>query len=219
MSKKEKAFVLRKENKSYREISEALNIPKSTLSNWLSRYPLPKEIIKKLRDNNPERIKKYQQTMAAKRQLVMSELKQKAFADLNPLSPKELFVAGLFLYWGEGGKTANWRISLSNSDPAMIKFFILWARKCFKVKMDDFRVLIHLYSDMDIKKELEFWSKKLDIPHSQFFNPYIKKSSINSISHINCYTHGTCNISVNNANIARRVLASLEAAKSILPGV
>src|SRR4030042_3344640 len=45
---KHKAIELRKEGKTYGDIKQILNIQKSTLSGWLSNYPLTKKQIKKI---------------------------------------------------------------------------------------------------------------------------------------------------------------------------
>lgn len=145
----------------------------------------------------------------------MSALRKEELKKILPISNKELYIAGLFLYWGEGGKTSPWRITLSNSDPKMIIFFINWARKCLNVRTSDFRLLVHLYSNMDVKKELIYWSKITQIPENQFFKPYIKESNSTTITHHSNNNHGTCNATINNANIARRVLSALEVIKSI----
>ena len=215
MTKKLAAIELRQKNMSYSQIAQQLQIPKSTLSGWLKDYPLPKHIIVAIRDKNPERIKKYQSTMRKKREAIMSALRKEELKKILPISNKELYIAGLFLYWGEGGKTSPWRITLSNSDPKMIIFFINWARKCLNVRTSDFRLLVHLYSNMDVKKELIYWSKITQIPENQFFKPYIKESNSTTITHHSNNNHGTCNATINNANIARRVLSALEVIKSI----
>ena len=50
----------------------------------------------------------------------------------NALSQR-LFLAGLFLYWGEGTKAQNSLVALTNTNPAMLKFFIKWL-KLFGIK-------------------------------------------------------------------------------------
>ena len=40
---RQRAIELRKQGKTYREIRLTLNVPKSTLSNWLQAYPLSRD--------------------------------------------------------------------------------------------------------------------------------------------------------------------------------
>ena len=46
-------------------------------------------------------------------------------------SKRELYIAGLFLYWGEGLKLLKSSISLNNTDPKVIKFYLYWLIKSF----------------------------------------------------------------------------------------
>src|SRR5436305_9948269 len=92
---------------------------------------------------------------------------------LLPLSKKELFLAGLFLYWGEGGKSERSMVSISNTDPGVVKFSLYWLVVGLHIPKQKITVLLHLYSDMDIAEGITFWSKTLNMPSSQFVKPYI----------------------------------------------
>jgi hypothetical protein len=45
-------------------------------------------------------------------------------------------------------------VSVSNTDPSMINFFIDWANNCLKIPREKINIQLHLYADMDIKKEV-----------------------------------------------------------------
>ncbi len=75
-------------------------------------------------------------------------------------------------------------------------------------------VCVHLYIDMDIKSELAYWSKTLGIPLSQFRKPYIKDSTQSGLSYSQRFTYGTCNVIVENRDIAERVKMSLDCVRS-----
>ena len=80
----------------------------------------------------------------------------------------------------------------------------------FSIQPKKFRIHLQLYSDMDINREIEYWSRKIKIPRSQFIRPYIKKSSQNRINHKGGYGHGTCNLVVGDARIWERVMMSIK---------
>ena len=63
---------------------------------------------------------------------------------------------------------------------------------------------------MDIRKEIDFWSKTLIIPVNQFSKPYIKKTSSSRINHKGGFGHGTCNATVGNARLSEKVLMSIK---------
>ena len=127
------------------------------------------------------------------------------------MSKRDLFIAGLFLYWGEGGKTKECELILSNTNPVMIKFFIHWAQKCLSVNENKIKIKLHLYKDMNIDNEINFWAKELNIKKNQFIRPYIKDSNKSSITYKNGFGHGTCNASISSAILSKRVLMGLKA--------
>ena len=102
---RERAVLLRKEGKSYSEIKSLLKVSKSTLSLWLRDYPLSQEKIRELRDWNQKRIENYRETRRRQRESILNDIYKHEKDVILPLSKRELFLTGLFLYWGEGGKT------------------------------------------------------------------------------------------------------------------
>ena len=209
--KKEKALAiqLRKKGKSYSEIKETLKISKGTLSSWLSEYPLSSKRIKELRDNSPKRIESFRNTMTKKRKERFNVSSKKILKKILPVSKRELFIAGFFLYWAEGSKTTTATVSLSNTDPAMLKFYIQWL-SLLGVEKEKLKIHLHLYSDMNIKKSLAFWSEELKISISQFRKPYIKNSKETDITRKGRFGYGTCNVIYENAPLWREVLMSIK---------
>jgi len=207
---REKAIALRKTKQmSYNQIKKTLGVSKGTLSYWLKNYPLPEERIKKLQKNEAV-IERIRNTKKRKREKRLKEIYKTQKKAILPLNDREFFIAGLLLYWGEGRKSQGGSLSISNSDPSMIRFFIRWL-KSLGVPKKKLRVGLHLYNDMDINKELYFWSKILNVPLSQFIRPYIKKTSSKRINHKGGFGHGTCNININSVPIAENIFMSIKA--------
>lgn len=202
------AIKLRLEGKSYGDIKSILGVSKSSLSVWLREYPLSAKRIRELRDFNKIRIERYIETCRTRRELILSSIYEKEKNKIFPLSDRELFLAGLFLYWGEGGKTQIHALAASNNDPSIIKFFLKWL-KALDVPKEKITIRLHLYNDMDIQEEVNFWSKILEIPPFQFKRPYIKQSRRQSLSYKG-FGHGTCNLIVNNTQLSKRVLMGLK---------
>ena len=207
----EKALALRKQGMSYSQIKKILGVSKSTLSNWLRDYPLSEQRIRELRDWNEQRIERCRETKRKKKEKRLNEFYQKQKRVIFPLSKRELYLAGLFLYWGEGSKSQPTDLSISNSDPSIINFFIYWLSKSLSVPKKKMRVYLQLYSDMDIKKEIKFWSEALKIPLRQFSRPYVKKSSSERINHKGGFGHGTCQLRIGSARIAEKTHMALKA--------
>jgi len=208
---REKALTLRKQEMSYSQIKRVLNVSKGTLSIWLKDYPLSEKRVRDLRDHNEQRIERCRETKRKKKEKRLRGyyIKQKKL--IFPLTKREFFLAGLFLYWGEGSKTAEANISVSNTDPAIIKLFIKWLIICLDVPREKIRIQLHLYSDMDIDKEVAYWQKTLNLAKNQFRKSYIKKSLKSRINHKGSFGHGTCSASIGGARLAERIHVSIKA--------
>jgi hypothetical protein len=206
---KQKAIVMRKQGMSYSQIKEKLGISKSTLSGWLYNMPLSEKRIKELRDNSPVRIEHYRNTMRAKKEARLKKVYKKVSKDIGNFSKRDLFLAGLFLYWGEGAKSTNSSTILTNTNPAMLKFFIKWL-ELFGITKKDLKAKLHLYSDMNIKQGIDFWSKELKIPKSQFRKTYVKKTSSKSITYRNGFGKGTCNVIFENRTFWEYIMMGLK---------
>lgn len=209
------ALRLRKEGKSYSQIKTELGISKSTLSGWLHKYPLSREQINSLRSLSEVRIEKYRNTMRRKREerylFYYIQEKKKWF----PFSEKELFIAGLFLYWGEGDKTSRHAISINNTDPNVVKFAFNWMIECLHIPKEKVRVHVHLYDDMDVEEEIGYWQKELDVKRSQFTKPYIKKSKKTSLDQKGLFGHGTCGVRFCKTEIKEKLLMDLKVVSDI----
>jgi hypothetical protein len=211
LEEKQKALDLRKKGMSYSQIKSALNVGKSTLSGWLKDYPLSKERIRELRDCNEQRIEKCRETKRVKKEARLTDFCKQEKKKIFPLNKQELYLAGLFLYWGEGAKTQQSKLTVSNTDPAVIKFFVYWLEKSLAVSKKRLRFQLHLYRDMNIDKEIDFWAKKLRVSKNQFNKPYIKSSFSDKINHKGAFGHGTCNVALGDARLSERVLMALKA--------
>lgn len=188
-----------------------IGISKSTLSDWLRKYPLTPQQLQSLnKQNQDQRIEKYRQTMHSKREVKLRKYYYEQKRLLLPLSKRELLIAGVFLYWGEGSKTLRNQLTVANTDPALIQFALLWMVKGLGVSKEKIHVLVHLYKDMDIEGSLQYWSETLNIPRSQFDNPYIKNSNRSEIDYKG-YGHGTCNLRVYNTEIKEKILMAIKA--------
>ena len=206
---KQKALIMRQKGMSYSQIKEKLGISKSTLSGWLYNMPLSPKRIRELQADSPIRIEKYRNTMRAKREARLNQVYKKFEKDIGSFTKRDLFIAGLFLYWGEGTKTQKTSVVLTNTNPSMLKFFIRWL-KLFNVKRKDLKIKLHLYSDMDIKKSIDFWSKELKISKSQFTKPYIKKTTFSSITYKNGFGKGTCCVMFDDRDLWEYIIMGLK---------
>lgn len=211
---RQRAIELRRQGKTYSEIRRLIEISKSTLSDWLSKYPLTEAQLslleKSVKKNKNLAIERYRNTMRSKREKRLQNTYELQKKTLLPLSIKELAIAGLFLYWGEGQKRMNGPLGINNTDPKVVKFSLYWLTKILMIPKDRIKVYLHLYKDMSIRDEMDYWSKELQIPLVQFSKPYIKNSTRTALTHKG-FGHGTCALIVSNVLLKEKVMMSIEA--------
>lgn len=206
---KEKALALRREGYSYSHIKNELGVSKSTLSGWLRDMPLSDTQIRMLRAESPVRIERFQNTMRRKKQAKLDDSYSSIAARIGDISSRELSISGFFLYWAEGTKTRNGAIEMTNTNPYMLRYFLKWL-ELFAIQKHKIRVHLHLYSDMDVQKQIQFWSNILDISPAQFNKPYIKSNTAASITYSNSFGQGTCSLSVSDASLRHTMLMALK---------
>lgn len=124
------ALAMRLEGRSYREITAALGVPKSTLSGWLSDVPLSDEHRTRLAQRSEEGIRSRAVAIRAGRIRRTEVLQAAAAAEIGQLTDRELFLLGVAAYWCEGAKEKPWGrshvVSFINSDPSLIRLFVAW---------------------------------------------------------------------------------------------
>lgn len=214
---KRKAVTLRREGKTYGEIREQLEVAKSTLSDWLKDIPLTEEQMLHLKDIRKAAAEKFRITMRLKREAKLRTYYDNQKKRWLPLSDRELFLAGLFLYWGEGNKASRNCISVNNTDPLVVKFALYWMVNCLKFPRDKVRAQLHLYDDMDVDAELHYWSKVLGLKINQFCKPYIKTSKRVDIDQKGGFGHGTCGVYINNTVMKENLLMAIKALSENIP--
>ncbi len=207
---KERAIILRRKGASYSQIRKILKVSKSTLSLWLKEYPLSEGRIRELRDWSAQRIEHYRETRRRTRDTLLKNIYEEERGKILPLSKRDLLIAGLFLYWGEGSKTKVSETRLTNTDPGMIRAFIRWATEILGVELDYLSARLYLYRDMNVKSEIQFWAQEIGLPISQFRTPSIKKTNRLGLSYKNGFNHGTCHIMLSNAIVSKKVHMGLK---------
>lgn len=179
---RQEARELRETGMSQKEIAQVLGISRNSASRWVKDIDLTEEQIKKLLLSELQgkalgRIK----TAAIKKQKredMLEEVGRVSKEKIGVISNRDLFIAGLCLYWAEGGKK-NRRIEFCNSDPRMIKFIIRWLETCFGVNTKELTCvvginIIHEYREQAVK---DYWSSITGISQDQFRKTSFKRVS------------------------------------------
>lgn len=190
---KHHAIRLRQEGKSYALIAEQLNIPKSTLSNWLKDVPYTpsKEVL--------QRIKNGQGTYGLRRNKQrlqeIATLKETGILEVGTVTKRDLWMLGLGLWIGEGSKTIE-QIRLVNADPRVIKLFMRWLREVCELTDENITVAMHLYPDSDESLSKRYWMTITGLPEKQFRKTQIDRRLGKQELKLGKLAHGTLHVTV-----------------------
>jgi hypothetical protein len=173
---RERARELRRQGWTYDQIQLELGCSRSSVSLWVRDLPRPEprytpeeqralmtEGLKRRRAADQE--KRRQSKLAARR-------------EAQELSDRDLFLAGVALYWAEGSKSKPYdrreRAVFVNSDPGVIQVYLAWL-DLLGVSRDRlrFRVLIHESADVDAAQR--HWADISDVDSSVFQKATLKK--------------------------------------------
>lgn len=196
-------------------IAKQLSVPKSTLSYWLKDLPLSERRVLELRREAWSRGEAsrelFRQTMRKKREAREADMYGEIVKKFKRISSESLFVVGLMLYLAEGSKRNDYTIALSNTDSQLIKFFIWWLRKFLGIKNKDMRMQLHLYENMNVRREQGFWLQLTGFSPNQLYKNQVRKLRPGSFSYSEGHRHGTCQIYVHGMRYKTELRLSIKA--------
>ena len=210
--KKEQIQSLRRRGFSYKEILAQLpfEVAKGTVSRWCREIELTPDQLDRLDHlksgswyRNRLKGSKVNQSRRAEE---VAAIKAAARSEVLELSNRELWVAGLMLYWAEGSKTHS--VCLTNSDPKMVHFMMFWFREFCNVSEDKFKARLHIHSGQDEQSMKRFWSKVTGLPLSQFGKSYVKKEGTGHRKNI--LYQGTIQVTICNKNLLHKIQGWIE---------
>jgi len=178
---KEATICLRRRGLSIKEIAKRIGVSKSTISLWCRDIPLTskqKEIIEKNALAAGHRGRMIGARMNHERKEKIVEFyKKDGINVIGKISQRDLFMAGLGLFWGEGVKSEASTLGFVNSDPKAILFMYSWFQETFGLRKDDFmpRIFINHIHRERIEDVLKFWANLLELPIEQFGTPVLLK--------------------------------------------
>ena len=192
-----RAIELRKAGWSYKMIGAEIGVSKSTLSIWLRDELAHTEII--------EQRKLFGRAKAAQTKKALHQRQHQKIHDAavnnmreslaDGITGRELFFAGLMLYWAEGAKTYH-RVALANSDPSIIRTFVRWLKHCLNIERQQLRAIVHTHPDVSVDEAEEYWSEVIGIPRSQFYPTQIDVRTNKSVEKRGKLLYGTMHVTV-----------------------
>jgi hypothetical protein len=173
---RERARELRLQGWTYDQIQVELGCSKSSISLWVRDLP------------RPERRDPTEQAKLAARKRWEHELavrdgerqKTKAAAtnEIGALTDRELFMAGVALYWAEGAKDKPYarreNVQFVNSDPGVIRIYLAWL-DLLGVGRERLRYRVMIHETGDVEGAKHYWADLVGVDGSAFMRTTIKK--------------------------------------------
>ena len=224
------AIKLRLQGKSYGEIQKSLGVSKSTLSEWLSNVVISEQARIRIEQRSRKKsvaglIKRNkQQTINA--QIRAKNIRKQAIAEMADLSKKDLLILGSALYWAEGYKKLKTRngkevthhgVSLTNSDPFLVKIFLRFLREYCNVPEEKIKAGLRIFEHHNADEILKFWQKETKILSSNFGKIY-RGISISSQRKrpFNRLPYGVIQINVNDTALFHKIMGYIEGIKKLV---
>ena len=214
---KPKAFELRRQGKTYREIEKLLGVSRSTLCDWFKNEEWSRHI-KKLNTEkhielSVERLEKLNEGRRIMLEKKYKQVEDEAVREFEIYKNNPLFMAGLMLYAGEGDKMTKGVIRLANIDFSLHKIFIKFCEIYLKIDRENLKFSVLLYPDLDIEICKTRWSKELNIPIKNFHKPQI----IIGRSKTKRLHFGVGSTIISSSFLKRKLLLWIETSKVTLP--
>lgn len=208
---KNKALSLRRRGESITEISEKLNVPKSTIGVWCRNVRLGRKQIERLakrqKSGSYKGRMKFLERVRKDRLFQTNKLKQEGLAEIKNINKRDLFVAGIAMYLSEGATSENnEEVSFTNSDYRAVLFMKKWFEEICGILNDRFviQVRINKVHKDKIAVTEKYWSKITSIPLNQFSKTILIKSKSRKIYPKDNIYYGTIRLKVKQGTQLRR---------------
>jgi uncharacterized protein YjcR len=176
-----KARDMRANGDSVKQIAEKLNVSCSSVSLWVRTVALSNKAREKILLRSKVAREKASHVLRQKKneRIIYSEGVTKEILHDVILSKAEQFMLAALIYECEGAKSSKSTLEFTNSDPLLVKLFLRLLRTSLSLDESKFRVVMHLHSYHNERKEKDFWSNVTDIQQKQFTKSFKKRESGN----------------------------------------
>lgn len=173
---REKARELRLQGWTYDRIQVELGCSKSSISLWVRDLPKPE------RKRSPEEAsaiaRRGWEATLRRREEERQRTKQQAKQAVGNLTPRELFLLGVGLYWAEGSKDKPYdrreNVVFVNSDPGMIQVYLSWL-DILGIERERLRFNVMIHENTDVSGAEDYWAELTGADRSAFNKTTLKR--------------------------------------------
>ena len=197
--------------RSIKSIAKELQVPQSSVSNWTKDIVLSERQKRALMKNmhSPSAVEKRRQSRLVSEQAKRQKIFDGAYADLDNISKRELWLIGVTMYWAEGGKTQR-TVRVANGDPRVIKLMMKFFTVICGVDKDTIKGHIHIHEHLDTEKAEKYWQKVTGIKPEKFYKTYNKPNK-SSKGTRNSLPYGVCDIYAGDYKLFIKIQGWIEA--------
>ena len=121
-------------------------------------------------------------------------------AQVATVSERDLFIAGVALYWAEGSKSKPWRVNgrvvLINSDTDVLALFLRWL-DLVEIPEGDRTYRLNIHESANVAMHEQWWSEQLQIPLANFSRATLKRHKPTTVrKNTNEHYHGCLVVTV-----------------------
>ncbi len=195
---------LRLQGHSYNEILSRVAVSKSTLSLWLRDITLDDDQVSRLSNKQCVRDERFRQVLRNQRLERWATYHDEARREYETLSQDPAFMFGLALYVGEGSKTKQGEVRITNCDARVIqkglRFFLL-----IGIPREKVRCAVHIYPSLSRAEAEDYWQRTTGLLKSQFHMTRDTVSRASSGRKINVQLYGTCQLRANDTKVRQKL--------------
>ncbi|KJK38393.1 hypothetical protein UK15_17125 [Streptomyces variegatus] len=173
---REKARELRLQGWTYDQIQVELGCSKSSISLWVRDLPKPER--KRTSEEASAIARRGWEATMRLRDEERRRTKDAAKQAVGALSPRELLLLGVGLYWAEGSKDKPYdrreSVCFVNSDPGMIRVFLAWL-DLLGVERESIRFTVMIHETADIPGAEQYWAELVGADRSAFYKTTLKR--------------------------------------------
>lgn len=128
----------------------------------------------------------------------------------NNLSPEEkfLFGLGLGIYWGEGEKVSRSAIRVANTNPTLLRTFILFLQVICQIQIQKLSYSIVCFNDSNPTTAKNYWAKELGILPDKF-GKIVQIAPQGKGSYKRKSLYGVCTVTFSNIKLKEWLLNEL----------
>ncbi|MGW7422386.1 hypothetical protein ACWGJB_20410 [Streptomyces sp. NPDC054813] len=173
---RDRARELRLQGWTYDRIQVELGCSKSSISLWVRDLPRPEH--KRTAEESSAIAGRGLEATLQRRENERRHTKATAEQAVGELSDREVFLAGVVLYWAEGAKDKPYnrreRLQFINSDPNVISFYLRWLGM-LGVERERLRFRVSIHESANVSDAEEFWADLAGVKPSELQKATVKR--------------------------------------------